>query len=315
MAVYLITGGAGFIGSHIAHACVAQGETVRILDDFSTGRLENLRDVQSQLTLAKANICDLEAIRPYFQGVDYVVHLAALPSVARSIEDPLTTHNVNLGGTLNVLLAAREAGVRRVVFSASAAAYGDSSAPSRRESDPVHPLSPYAVTKLAGEYYCQIFARIFHLEAVALRFFNIFGPRQNPESPYTGVLSKFITAYLRGTEPLILGDGRQSRDFTYVANVVEAVRLACQTPQAAGKVINVGTGESHTLNETIELLNLIFGKRVVPRYAPPRPGDVRDSRADLSLARAVLHYEPRVDFEAGLRQTVEWYRAALVAAS
>jgi nucleoside-diphosphate-sugar epimerase len=311
MPVYLITGGAGFIGSHIAHELVSRGQTVRILDDFSTGRLDNLSEVRDRVAICEGSICELEQIRPHFAGADYVIHLAALPSVARSVEDPLTTNAVNIGGTLNALVASRDAGVRRLVFAASAAAYGDRSASSHSESDPVNPLSPYAVTKLVGEYYCQVFTRIFHFEAVALRFFNIFGPRQNPESPYTGVLSKFITAYLRGTTPVIFGDGNQSRDFTYVANVVQAVLLAIRAPEAAGKVINVGTGESSTLNQTIELLNGIFGKRVIPTYGPPRPGDVRDSRADIRLGRAILNYEPRIHFEEGLHRTVEWYRTAL----
>jgi UDP-glucose 4-epimerase len=313
MAVYLITGGAGFIGSHIAQELVSRGDTVRVLDDFSTGRRANLREVEGKVALYEANICELEASRSAFAGVDYVIHLAALPSVARSVEDPLATNDVNIGGTLNTLLASRDAGVRRLVFAASAAAYGDSSAPIRSESDSVRPLSPYAVTKLAGEYYCQVFARIFPLETVALRFFNIFGPRQNPESPYTGVLSKFITAYLSGTEPVIFGDGGQSRDFTYVTNVVQAVLLACQAPAAAGQTINVGAGKSYTLNQTIERLNRIFGKQVKPRYAPPRAGDVRDSRADLQRAREILRYEPQVSFEEGLRLTVEWYRRAIAA--
>lgn len=311
MSVYVITGGAGFIGSHVAQELISRGESVRILDDFSTGRADNLREVRDQVSICEGSVCELEQIRPHFAGADYVIHLAALSSVARSVEDPLTTNEVNIGGTLNVLLASRDAGIRRLVFAASAAAYGDSSAPVRSEPDPPNPLSPYALTKLAGEYYCQVFTRIFHLEAVALRFFNIFGPRQNPESPYTGVLSKFITAYLRGTTPVIFGDGNQSRDFTYVGNVVQAVLLACRAPEAAGKVINVGTGESYTLNQTIDLLNGIFGKSATPRYDPPRAGDVRDSRADIRRARDLLSYEPRVRFEEGLRQTVAWYRAAL----
>lgn len=315
MSVYLVTGGAGFIGSHIVQELVSRGETVRVLDDLSTGRVQNLAAVRDRITVCEANISDLEQIRPQFAGVDYVIHLAALPSVARSVEDPLATNAVNISGTLHTLLAARDARARRLVFAASAAAYGDSSAPARSESSPPNPLSPYALTKLAGEYYCQVFTRIFHLEAVALRFFNIFGPRQNPESPYTGVLSKFITAYWRGTVPTIFGDGEQSRDFTYVSNVVEAVLLACQAPEAPGKVINVGVGESYTLNQTIELLNGILGKKVEPRYGPPRPGDVLHSRADISLARKILNYEPKIRFEEGLRRTVEWYHAALAAKS
>jgi UDP-glucose 4-epimerase len=311
MATYLVTGGAGFIGSHLVHELVARGQHVRVLDNFTTGRRENLSAVSDRITLYEADISELEEIRPLFPGADYVIHLAALPSVARSVADPVGTNAVNLGGTLHVLLASRDADVKRLVFAASAAAYGDDPMLPRRESHPPNPLSPYALTKLAGEYYCRIFTRLYHLEAVALRFFNIFGPRQNPESPYTGVLSKFIDAYLRGTTPVIFGDGEQSRDFTYVTNVVDAVLLASRAPEAAGKVINVGTGESYTLNQTIGLLNGIFGQHVTPRYDPPRPGDVLDSRADISLARQVFGYEPTVQFEQGLRQTVEWYRAQI----
>ncbi|HMD99357.1 MAG TPA: SDR family oxidoreductase [Terriglobia bacterium] len=314
MAIYLVTGGAGFIGSHLVHELVARGEEVRVLDNFSTGKRENLEAVRDRVTIHEADITELEKIRPLFAGVDYVAHLAALSSVVRSVEDPVGTNAVNLGGTLNVLLASRDAGVKRVVSAASAAVYGNNPTLPRRESDAPDPLSPYALTKLAGEYYCRIFTRLYQLEAVALRFFNIFGPRQDPESPYTGVLSKFITAYLRGSTPVIFGNGEQSRDFTYVANVVEAVLLACRAPNSAGApgaTLNVGTGESYTLNQTIALLNRIFGREVVPRYDPPRPGDVLESRADISLARQVLGYEPKVRFEPGLRETVEWYKRTM----
>ncbi|MGO9268783.1 MAG: SDR family oxidoreductase [Terriglobia bacterium] len=308
MATYLVTGGAGFIGSHLVQELVARGDEVRVLDNFSTGKRVNLEAVRDRIAIHEADIRELEQIRPLFAGVDYVVHLAALSSVVRSVEDPVGTNAVNLGGTLHVLVAARDAGVKRVVSAASAAAYGNNPTLPRRESDAPDPLSPYALTKLAGEYYCRIFTRLYQLEAVALRFFNIFGPRQDPESPYTGVLSKFITAYLRGRTPVIFGDGEQSRDFTYVANVVDAVLLACRAPDAPGATINVGTGESYTLNQTIALLNRIFGREVTPRYDPPRPGDVRESRADISRARQVLGYEPQERFEPGLRQTVEWYK-------
>jgi len=314
MAIYLVTGGAGFIGSHLVHELVARGEEVRVLDNFSTGKRENLEAVRDRVTIHEADITELEKIRPLFAGVDYVAHLAALSSVVRSVEDPVGTNAVNLGGTLNVLLASRDAGVKRVVSAASAAVSGNNPTLPRRESDAPDPLSPYALTKLAGEYYCRIFTRLYQLEAVALRFFNIFGPRQDPESPYTGVLSKFITAYLRGSTPVIFGNGEQSRDFTYVANVVEAVLLACRAPNSAGApgaTLNVGTGESYTLNQTIALLNRIFGREVVPRYDPPRPGDVLESRADISLARQVLGYEPKVRFEPGLRETVEWYKRTM----
>ncbi len=314
MALYLVTGGAGFIGSHIVEELVQRGESVRVLDNLSTGHEENLAAVRGKIDFRQADIRDLESIRPLFAGVNYVIHLAAIASVVRSIEDPVETTLVNLNGTLHVLLAGRDAHVKRVVVAATAAAYGDDPALTRVETQMPQPLSPYALTKLAGEYYGQIFHRIFGLEVVALRFFNIFGPRQDPESAYTGVLSKFIVAFLRGNTPTIFGDGEQSRDFTYVANVVDATLRACRSPAAPGKVINVGTGRSSTLNQTIALLNAIFGLQVKPQYAPPREGDVRHSTADVSLALSTLGYEPLVSFEDGLRRTVTWLRTSLAGA-
>ena len=311
MALYLVTGGAGFIGSHMVEELVRRGESVRVLDNLSTGHRENLAGVQDRIDFRQADIRNLDAIRPMFEGVDYVIHLAALASVVRSMEDPVETTLVNLNGTLHVLLAARDAHVKRVVMAATAAAYGDDPTLPRVETQTPQPLSPYALTKLADEYYGLIFNRYFGLEVVALRYFNIFGPRQDPKSAYTGVLSKFIVAYLRGTTPAIFGDGEQSRDFTYVANVVDATLRACLAPAAPGKVINVGTGRSSTLNQTITVLNAIMGTQVRPQYAPPRMGDVRHSTADISLARATLGYQPLVDFEDGLRRTVDWLRGAL----
>lgn len=313
MAIYLVTGGAGFIGSHVVHELLARGERVRVIDDLSSGFKDNLGEALAELEFVNADIRQLDRIRPLFEGVDYVIHLAARSSVALSIDDPVTSTEVNIGGTVNVLVAARDARVKRVVFAGSAAVYGDSPELPRMESQQPQPLSPYALTKLTGEYYCRIFNDVFGLQAVPLRFFNIFGPRQNPHSPYTGVLSKFIVAYLRGETPVIFGDGEQSRDFTYVANVVDAVLRACTAVEAPGRAINVGVGASFTLNETISLLNRIFGCEVVPRYTAERPGDVRHSQADVTLAQQVLGYHPKVTFEAGLRQTVEWYRSALVA--
>lgn len=311
MALYLVTGGAGFIGSHMVEELVRRGESVRVLDNLSTGHEENLAPVRARVDFRRADIRDPESIRPLFAGVDYVIHLAALASVARSMEDPVETTLVNLNGTLHVLLAARAAQVKRVVMAATAAAYGDDPALPRVETQLPQPLSPYALTKLADEYYGQIFTRYFGLEAVSLRFFNIFGPRQDPQSAYTGVLSKFIVCYLQGKTPTIFGDGEQSRDFTYVANVVDATLRACQAPAAPGKVINVGTGKSSTLNQTIALLNAIFDRQVKPQFAPPRVGEVRHSTADISLARAVLGYAPFISFKDGLRRTVGWLRAAL----
>ena len=311
MTSYLVTGGAGFIGSNLVDELLRREHRVRVLDNLSTGRPENLAAVRERIDFFNADICDLETIRPCFAGVDYVIHLAALPSVPRSVADPLSANKVNIEGTLSVLLAARDANVKRVVFAASSAAYGDNPILPRVESHEPRPMSPYALTKVAGEYYCQIFTRLYGVEAVALRYFNIFGPRQNPHSQYSGVLSKFIAAYIEGTTPTIFGDGEQSRDFTYIDNVVDATLRACIAPDAPGKVINVGVGGRFTLNQTIALLDQIFGKQVTPRYDPPRSGDVLHSQADISLARQLLGYEPKVPYEQGLRKTVEWYRAEL----
>lgn len=310
MALYLVTGGAGFIGSHMVAELVRRGDSVRVLDNLFTGHIENLAAVRDRIDFHQADIRDRKTIRPLFSGVDYVIHLAALASVPRSMEDPVETTLVNLNGTLHVLLGAREAGVKRVVMAATCAAYGDNPVLPSVETQLPQPLSPYALTKLADEYYGQIFNRYFGLEAVSLRFFNIFGPRQDPSSPYSGVLSLFVAAYLRGTSPTIFGDGEQSRDFTYVSNVVDATLLACQSATAPGKVINVGTGVSSTLNQTIGLLNGILGVQIAPHYADPRAGDIRHSAADISLARATLSYEPKISFAEGLRRTIEWMRAA-----
>jgi nucleoside-diphosphate-sugar epimerase len=311
MSTYLVTGGAGFIGSNIIGELVRRGETVRALDNLATGHIENLAPVRQKIQWHEADIRNLESIRPDFEGVDYVIHLAAIPSVPRSVADPLTSNSANIDGTLNVLLAARDAGAKRVVFSASSSAYGDHPALPRVESQEPRPLSPYALTKLTGEYYCRIFTRVYGLQAVSLRYFNIFGPHQSPDSPYSGVLSLFISAYMNGKAPTIFGDGEQSRDFTYVENAVDATLRACTAPDASGQVINVGTGERHTLNETIKILDRIFGRQVTPRYDAPRAGDVKHSHADISLARKLLGYEPGVRFEEGLNKTVSWFRSNL----
>jgi nucleoside-diphosphate-sugar epimerase len=310
MATYLVTGGAGFIGSHLAEELCRRGESVRVLDNLSTGSQANLAGLNGPLAFYRRDIRDLEGMRPVFEGVDYVIHEAALPSVPRSIADPLTSHAVNLDGTLNVLVAARDASVRRVVFAATSAAYGDSLQLPCSESQEPRPLSPYALAKVAGEQYCGLFGRLYGLETVALRYFNVFGPRQDPDSPYSGVLSKFLAAYLRGAPPTIFGDGEQSRDFIYVANVVDATLRACTAPGASGHVINIGTGNRVTLNHTIQVLDALFGRKTQPRYAPPRPGDVLHSQADISLARRLLGYQPQVGFEEGLRRSLEWYRTA-----
>jgi nucleoside-diphosphate-sugar epimerase len=311
MARYLVTGGSGFIGSNIVDELLHRNQEVAVLDNLSTGRKENLAGVLDRIAFHEADIRDLDEIRPYFQNTDYVIHLAALPSVPRSVADPITSNAVNIDGTLNVLVAARDAKVKRVVFAASSSAYGDNPVLPRVETHMPRPLSPYALTKLAGEYYCVMFTRLYGLEAVALRYFNIFGPRQNPDSPYTGVLSIFIAAYLRDQVPTIFGDGEQSRDFTFVSNAVDATLRACAAEGAAGKVINVGTGDRFTLNQTIALLNKIFSKKVAPNHGPVRQGDVRESHADITLARQFLGYEPLVRYEDGLRKTVDWARATL----
>lgn len=311
MSTYLVTGGAGFIGSNIVGELVRRGEAVRVLDNLSTGHIKNLDPVMQKIQWHEADIRNLEGIRTDFEGVNYVIHLAAIPSVPRSVADPLTSNSANIDGTLNVLLAARDAGVKRVVFAASSSAYGDHPALPRVESQEPRPLSPYALTKLTGEYYCKIFTQVYGLETVSLRYFNIFGPHQSPDSPYSGVLSLFISAYMNGQTPTIFGDGEQSRDFTYIENTVDATLRACTAPDALGRVINVGTGGRHTLNETIKILDRIFGRQVTPRFDAMRAGDVKHSHADISLARKLLGYEPAVTFEDGLKKTVAWFRSEL----
>jgi len=309
MAVYLVTGGAGFIGSHVVEELVRREHRVRVLDNFSTGREANLAAVRGQIELCRGDIRDLDKIRPCCEGVEYVVHEAALASVDRSVADPLTSNAVNIDGTLNVLVAARDARVKRVVFAGSSSAYGNGSGLPRVELLESRPLSPYALTKVTGERYCETFTRLYGLETVILRYFNIFGPRQDLNSQYSGVISIFLGAYLRGETPVIFGDGDQMRDFTFVENAVEATLRACTVPAASGKVINVGVGEGQTLNQLIERLNEILGCRLTPRRAPPRPGDIHSSYADISLARSVLGYEPKIGFLEGLRRTVEWSRS------
>ncbi len=307
---YVVTGGAGFIGSHTVEELVRRGETVVVLDDLSSGKEENLAEIRSKISFIKGSITDLEAVRKAVQSADYVLHLAARTSVPRSVKDPLETNKINVEGTLNVLVAARDAKVKRVVFAASSSAYGETPTLPKVESMQPAPISPYGVAKYAGELYAQAFGHVYGLENVCLRYFNIFGPRQDPGSPYSGVLAKFCCAFLEGTPPVVFGDGEQSRDFTYVENAVAANLLACTAPNASGKVFNIGTGGRVTLNQTLALLGKLSGASPEIKYDPPRDGDILDSQADISQARELLRYEPSVDFEEGLRRTLEWYREA-----
>jgi nucleoside-diphosphate-sugar epimerase len=291
---YLVTGGAGFIGSNTVDELVRRGHDVVVLDDLSSGTAENLVKVRAKIEVLHHSITDTSSLREACRGVDFVIHLAARTSVPQSMADPCDTNRVNVDGTLSVLVAARDAKVKRVVFAGSTAVYGDTPILPTNEKTPAAPISPYGAAKLAGETYGQVFGRSYGLEFVSLRYFNVFGPRQDPGSPYSGVLSRFHAALLGGTQPIVFGDGEQSRDFVYVGNVVEANLLACEAREAAGQVINIGTGERHTLNQTLALLEKITGQSAKARYAPPREGDIRDSQADITRARNVLAYNPRV---------------------
>jgi len=305
---YVVTGGAGFIGSHTVDELVRRGHSVVVLDDLSSGKEDNLLESRNKISFIKGSITDLEAVRKAMQEADYVLHLAARTSVPRSVKDPIETNKINVDGTLNVLVAARDAKVKRVVFAASSSAYGETATLPKVETMQPEPISPYGVTKYVGELYGQTFGRVYGLENVALRYFNIFGPRQDPSSPYSGVLAKFCMAFLEETQPVIFGDGEQTRDFTYVENAVSANLLACEAPNVSGRVFNIGIGGRFSLNKTVELLAEISGKRLEAKYEPPREGDIRDSQADITQAQQLLGYEPLVQFEEGLRRTLEWYR-------
>jgi UDP-glucose 4-epimerase len=305
----LVTGGAGFIGSHLVERLLQMGWRVRVFDNFSTGKSANLATVLDRIELVRGSITDESPTRDAVDGCDVVFHLAALPSVARSLADPLTSHHVCATGTLQVLDAARQAGVRRLVYAASSSAYGGTPGALRTEADPVAPLSPYAASKLAGEHYCEACTTVYGLETVRLRFFNVFGPRQDARSPYTGVIALFAAALLEGRVPSIQGDGLQSRDFTYVANAVQALVRAATAPAAVGQVYNIGNGEATTVLGLVRRLNEILGTHVEPTHGPARPGDVRHSQADITRARRDLGYEPAIPFAEGLQRTV----AALVA--
>jgi UDP-glucose 4-epimerase len=305
---YVVTGGAGFIGSNTVDELVRRGESVVVLDDLSAGKEDNLAEIRNKISFIKGSINDLEAVRRAMHEADYVLHLAARTSVPRSVKDPIETNKVNIEGTLNVLVAARDAKVKRVVLAASSSAYGETPTLPKIETMQPEPISPYGVTKYVCEIYAQMFGKVYGLQTVSLRYFNVFGPRQDPSSPYSGVLSKFCTAFLEKTDPVVFGDGEQTRDFTYIENVVLANLLACEAPAASGKVINVGTGARISLNQTLRLLREISGNDLQAKYEPAREGDIRDSQADVTLSRELLQYEPTVDFATGMRRTFDWYQ-------
>jgi len=307
MAVCLVTGGAGFIGSHLVDALLARGDTVRVLDNFSTGHRHNLATAGRRVEILAGDLIRPDDVRRATEGVEVVFHQGALASVPRSVADPLATHEACATGTLNVLQAAREAGVRRVVYAASSSAYGNSTAPSKSEDDPTNPLSPYAVAKLTGEHYCAAFTEVYGLETVRLRYFNVFGPRQSPDSPYSAVIPLFLQAMHAGRSPTVHGDGRQSRDFTYIDNVVRANLLAADAPAVSGRVYNIACGNSTSLLDLIAALNDLLGRNIRPLYVKPRPGDVRHSRADIARARTELGYSPAIDLLEGLRRCIAFF--------
>ena len=308
MATYLVTGGAGFIGCNITRALLAQGETVRVLDNFSTGRRENLEGIGDQITLCEADICDLEGIRPCFEGVDYVLHQGALPSVPRSVKDPVATTDANVSGTLNVLLACRDAGVKRFVMASSSSIYGANTELPKHEGMRPLPISPYAASKLSNEAYAAAAYHVYGLETVCLRYFNVFGPRQDPKSQYAAVIPIFVTALLKGERPTVFGDGEQSRDFTYVENVIQANIRAATSEGGAGGAFNIACGARISLNELLAYLNEIIGCDIEPIYADDRAGDVKHSLADISAAREAFGYDPQVTTREGLEKVVAWYR-------
>jgi nucleoside-diphosphate-sugar epimerase len=311
MAKYLVTGAAGFIGSSLVRALLARGDQVRGFDNFSTGKRENLTEVRGQMDFREADLLDLDAMQSACQGIDYVLHQAAIPSVPKSILDPVGSNRSNIDGTVNLLVAARDAKIKRVIYAASSSAYGDTPTLPKHEAMPPSPISPYAVAKLASELYMTSFYRCYGLETISLRYFNIFGPRQDPSSPYSGVLAKFSMQMLRGEQPTIFGDGETSRDFTFIDNAVSANLLACEVPAAecAGRVFNCATGRRITLNQTFEALKKLTGYHGAAKYAPERSGDIKHSLADMTLAQKHLGYKVLVNFEEGLRRTVNWYKA------
>jgi len=305
---YLVTGGAGFIGSHIVGELVHRGQSVRIVDNFSTGKKENIAPFLEKIELIEGDIKDFKVCQQAAKDMDFILHQAALTSVPRSIEDPLLTNEVNITGTLNLLLASRDAGVQRFVLASSAAVYGDNPGLPKKEDMEGFPLSPYAASKRMGELYCQVFNRVFGLSTVSLRYFNIFGPRQDPSSQYASVIPNFIGKMLKEKKPVVFGDGEQSRDFLYVSNVVEANILASQAREVSGEVFNIGSEERTSVNALVVKLNEVLDKEIKPTYEEPRPGDIKHSYADISKARKMLKYEPSVSFSEGLGETVLWYK-------
>lgn len=314
MASFLVTGGAGFIGSHLATELVRRGHHVRVVDSLITGKRRNLEHLP-QVEFMEGDLAQAGVAERAVAGMNYVLHQAAIPSVPRSVADPVTSNRANIDASLNVLVAARDARVTRLVYAGSSSAYGDTPTLPKREDMATNPMSPYALQKLVAEQYCQLFTRLYGFETVTIRYFNVFGPRQDPGSPYSGVISLFSTALLEGRQPTIYGDGEQTRDFTYVANVVDGVLRACEAPKAAGEVINVATGGRISLNELLRTMNRIVGTDLRATYSPARAGDVRDSQADITKARTLLGYEPLVDLERGLRETLAWCRSEATASA
>jgi nucleoside-diphosphate-sugar epimerase len=311
MARYLVTGGAGFIGSNIAEGLVERGEEVVVFDNLATGHEENIEHIRSQIEFVKGDIRNASEVRSALDGVDHVLHQAALASVPRSIDDPVLVNEVNVGGTLTMLEESRHAGVKSFVYAASSSAYGESEKLPKREDMLPAPLSPYAVSKLVGEHYCSVYAKVYGLPTISIRYFNVFGPRQDPASQYAAVIPIFVSHLLRGEAPTIFGDGEQSRDFTYVKNVVNANLLAARCEEAKGQVVNVACGARYTLNDLYGRLQELIGTDVEPHYGDPRPGDVEHSHSDIALAERLLGYSVDVDFSEGLKRTVEWYRSAV----
>jgi nucleoside-diphosphate-sugar epimerase len=311
MAVYIITGGGGFIGSHIVEELLRQGETVKVIDNFSTGKRNNVEPFKGRAEIIEADISESRDLVQFVKGADYVIHQAAIPSVPKSMIDPVKSHQANVNGTLQLLVACRDAGVRRVVYASSSSLYGDSPTLPKHEGMMPNPLSPYGAQKLFAEMYCQVFTKAYKLETVSLRYFNVFGPRQDAASQYSGVLALFIPSVLQGRRPTIYGDGLQSRDFTYVKNVVAANLLACKAPGVGGQVFNVACGDRITVNSMLQEINEIAGTDIAPIYADSRAGDIKHSQADITRAKEHLGYEPAVSFKEGLRHTIDWYRENL----